>query len=104
MTEVGSGITSSSDKNLETKFEKGASDRNAHPESRHASGGVSVGSMLLFVFLSSQWTEVSLKVVWREVNSRWSLIRYNEVILKKLLKKLAFLNSVSRYLLHGKML
>ena len=32
MTEVGSGITSSSDKNLETKFEKGASDRNAHPE------------------------------------------------------------------------
>ena len=30
---------------------------------------VFVGSTVLFVLLSSQWTEVSLKVVWREVDS-----------------------------------
>ena len=35
---------------------------------------VFVGSTVLFVFLSLQWTEVSLKIVRREVDSGWSKI------------------------------
>ena len=35
---------------------------------------VFVGSTVLFVLLSSRWTEVSLKVVRREVDSGWSKI------------------------------
>ena len=33
-----------------------------------------LGSTILFVLLSSQWTEVSLKVVRRELDSGWSKI------------------------------